>query len=160
MQVGKSLLGAASVFGASGALARGLLAKRNLPVGLAEEAALAAMQKCRADGYRVSAVVLDRGENFKAALRNDGAGLHTYETAWKKAYTSASLRIPTTEFVKRVATNPGLASITGTIALGGGVPIRVGDEVVGSIGVGGAPTGEADEACANAGIAKIADRLK
>jgi len=103
---------------------------------------------------------LDRGGAFKAGLRNDGAGLHTFDTAWKKAYTSASIRIPTTTFVQRVQTNPGLGSITGVIALGGGLPIALGNEVIGAIGVGGAPSGEADEVCAKAGIDKIADRLK
>lgn len=140
--------------------AQGILAEKNLSVALAEEAALAAMQKCQADGFRVAVVVLDRGGTFKAALRNDGAGLHTFDTAWKKAYTSASVRIPTTTFAQRVQTNPGLASITGVIALGGGLPIAVGNEVIGAIGVGGAPSGEADEVCAKAGIDKIADRLK
>lgn len=142
------------------ALAQGVLTERNLSVALAEEAALAAMQKCQADGYRVSVVVLDRGGTFKAGLRNDGAGLHTFDTAWKKAFTSASIRIPTSTFAQRVQTAPGLASISGVIALGGGLPVSVGNEVIGAIGVGGAPSGEADEVCAKAGIDKIADRLR
>lgn len=141
-------------------IAQDVITEKNLSVGLAQEAALAALQKCQTDGYRVSVVVLDRGGNFKAALRNDGAGLHTFDTAWKKAYTSASVRIPTSTFVQRIQTNPGLASITGVIALGGGLPIAIGNEVIGAIGVGGAPTGDADEACAKAGLEKIADRLK
>lgn len=157
-QLIKPSLASLIVLGA--ALAQGILAERNLSVALAEEAAVAAMQKCQADGFRVSVVVLDRGGTFKAAVRNDGAGLHTFDTAWKKAYTSASIRIPTTTFVQRVQTNPGLASIAGVIALGGGLPISVGNEVIGAIGVGGAPSGEADEVCAKAGIDKIADRLR
>lgn len=157
-QLVQPVLASLIVFGA--AFAQGVLTERNLSVALAEEAALAAMQKCQADGFRVSVVVLDRGGTFKAGLRNDGAGLHTFDTAWKKAFTSASIRIPTTTFVQRVQTNPGLGSIVGVIALGGGLPISVGNEVIGAIGVGGAPSGEADEVCAKAGIDKIADRLR
>jgi uncharacterized protein GlcG (DUF336 family) len=150
-----SLIGIAAL-----GIASAQLTERNLSVTLAEEAALAAMQKCQADGFRVSVVVLDRGGSFKAAVRNDGAGLHTFDTAWKKAFTSASIRIPTTTFVQRVQTNPGLGNIVGVIALGGGLPISIGNEVIGAIGVGGAPSGEADEVCAKAGIDKIADRLR
>lgn len=157
-QITKFTLAALTAFGA--AFAQSVLTERNLSVGLAEEAALAAMQKCQADGFRVSVVVLDRGGTFKAALRNDGAGLHTFDTAWKKAFTSASVRIPSATFATRVQTNPGLASIVGTIALGGGLPISAGNEVIGAIGVGGAPSGEADEVCAKAGLDKIADRLR
>lgn len=154
------MLGAVAVLALGSALAQGVLTERNLSVALAEEAALAAMQKCQADGFRVAVVVLDRGGALKAALRNDGAGLHTFDTAFKKAYTAATFRIPTSTFVQRVQTNPGLSSIGGVIALGGGLPISLGNEVIGAIGVGGAPSGDADEACAKAGIDKITDRLK
>ena len=69
------------------------------------------------------------------------------------------MRIPTSDFVTRVAGNPGLRDIEGVIALGGGVPIRSGNEVIGSIGIGGAPSGDADQACAQAGVDRISGKL-
>ena len=80
-----------------------------------------------------------------------------------KAFTSASAKAPTTAMLENVQKNPGaatLVNIPGFLILGGGVPIKVGNEVIGAVGVGGAPGGHLDEACANAGIAKVADLLK
>jgi uncharacterized protein GlcG (DUF336 family) len=140
-------------------LAQGVLNEKNISIGLAHEAAMTALEKCRADGFRVSVVVLDRGGNIKAVLRDDNAGLHTPDTAQRKAYTSLTFRIPSATFVQRVQGNPGLGTINGVIALGGGLPIQSGNEVIAAIGVGGAPSGDADAVCAQAGIDKIKDRL-
>ena len=82
--------------------AQGVLTEKNISIALAQEAAMTALEKCRADGYRVSVVVLDRGGNLKAVLRDDNAGLHTPDTAQRKAYTSLTFRIPTTMFAQRV----------------------------------------------------------
>lgn len=147
------------VAGSAVALAQNTLTEKNIPLGLAQEAALVALEKCRTDGHRVSVVVLDRGGNIKAVLRDDGAGLHTVDTARRKAFTSVTFRIPTSVFAQRVQTNPALGTITDVIALGGGLPIQSGNEVVGAIGVGGAPSGDADAACAQAGIDAIKNRL-
>jgi uncharacterized protein GlcG (DUF336 family) len=141
------------------ALAQGILTEKNISIALAQEAAMTALEKCRADGFRVSVVVLDRGGNIKAVLRDDNAGLHTPDTAQRKAFTSLTFRIPTTTFAQRVQGNPALGTINGVIALGGGLPIQSGTEVVAAIGVGGAPSGDADAVCAQAGIDKIKDRL-
>ncbi len=133
--------------------------ERQISLTLAAEAALTAVEKCRADGFRVTVVVLDRGGNIKATMRDDGTSPHTVDTAKKKAFTSLAFRIPSSDFIQRSEANPGLRAIEGTIALGGGLPIRSGNEVIAAIGVGGAPSGDADATCAQAGIEKISDRL-
>ncbi len=137
----------------------GLVAERNVSMSMANDAALATVEKCRADGFRVTVVILDRAGVIKAVLRDDNTSPHTVDTARKKAFTSLAFRIPSSDFIQRSESNPGLRSIEGTIALGGGLPIRAGNEVIGAIGVGGAPSGDADAACAQAGLDKIAGRL-
>ena len=137
----------------------GVVTERSITLSAAADAALAAVEKCRGDGFRVAAVVVDRGGNVKAVLRDDGASPHTVDTSKKKAFTSFFFRIPSADFVARVAANPGLRDITGTIALGGGLPLRSGAEVIGAIGVGGAPSGDADQACAQAGVDRVAGKL-
>lgn len=126
---------------------------------LANEAAMSAIAQCREQGFRVSAVVLDRGGNTKVAMTDDGAGLHTSNSARRKAYTALTFRVSSAEFAKRVTTTPALASFEGVIALAGGLPIKSSNEVIGSIGIGGAPTGDQDEGCAQAGIRRIQSRL-
>ena len=97
--------------------------------------------------------------NWKKA---DGAPPHTMENSQRKAYTSRTFRIPSGEFVQRVKDNPttGAVHLTGIIAAQGALPIKAGDEVIGAVGVSGAPGGEKDEVCAKAGIDKVADQLK
>lgn len=107
--------------------------------------------------------MVDRAGQVKAVQRADGAGPHTLDSAQRKAWTSASFRANTGAMAENAQKNPGAANIwhiQGVILLAGGVPIRVGNEVIGGIGVGGAPAGSIDEECANAGIKKISDRLK
>lgn len=145
------------------AKAQSVLNERQISLALAEEAAEAAIMHCRGDGFRVTVTVVDRAGRIKAVLRDDGTGPHTLDTSRRKAYTSASFRISTTDFTRLVETNPAAANlkdIEGVIAVGGGLPIKAGDEVIGAIGVGGAPGGDRDEACAQAGINRIAERLK
>ena len=130
-----------------------------LPLALASKAAAAAQEKCKQDGYRVSVAVVDRAGVLKVLMRGDGAGPHTTDSSTKKAYTAASLRRPTSEFAEMVAKTPplqGLRDINDRILiLGGGLPIEIGGEVVGGIGVGGAPGGHLDDACAQAGLDSI-----
>lgn len=95
--------------------------------------------------------------------RADNAGPHTVEAARRKAFTSASTRTPTTAIVENVQKNPAsaqLVAIDGFLVLGGGVPVKVGNETIGAVGIGGAPGGHLDEACANAAIAKVESQLK
>lgn len=148
---------------ASSALAQEVITEKALSLDLAQSIAQGALEKCRADGYHVSVTVVDRDGLVKASLRDDGTGPHTIVTSRRKAFTSVSFRTPSGEWGKRVLTElavAGLRDTEGTIPLAGGLPIKAGDEVIGGIGVSGAPGGEKDEACSNAGIQKLADKLK
>jgi uncharacterized protein GlcG (DUF336 family) len=130
-----------------------------LPLSLATKAASAAVEQCTKDGHRVSVAVVDRAGVVRALLREDGAGPHTVDSSRKKAYTSASLRRPTAEFGELIAKMPAVQALRdmneNILLLGGGLPIEIGGEVVGGIGVGGAPGGHLDAACAQAGLESI-----
>lgn len=133
-----------------------------LPVALAVEAAQAAIATCKQQGYIISVSIVDRAGNPKLLLVGDGASALTRTLSRRKAYTAAVRRISTGELAKQVAApgafNPTLYD-TQLVTAPGGLPIKAGDETVGAIGVSGAPGGDKDEACANAGLAKIGDRL-
>ena len=130
-----------------------------LPLGLANKAIQAALDTCTKDGYRVSVSVVDRDGVLRAMGRADGAGPHTVDSSRKKAYTAASLRRPTSELadlIAKVPTLQALREINGEVlVLGGGLPIEMGGEVVGGIGVGGAPGTQLDDACAQGGLDAI-----
>jgi len=130
-----------------------------LPLTMATKAVQAAMDACKKDGYRVSVSVVDRAGVLRAMGRADGAGSHTVESSRKKAYTAASLRRPTTELAELVAKVPTLEALRDmnpeVLILGGGLPIEIGGEVVGGIGVGGAPGAHLDDACGQAGLDAI-----
>jgi uncharacterized protein GlcG (DUF336 family) len=148
---------------AHGVLARGqtLPTQKVLSVDAALAVAHAAIDKCHADGYRISLTVLDSSGLVKVQVRGDGTGPHTLEHSRRKAYTALTFKRTSAETAKAWATGTTPPPvIEGTVGAAGGVPIRAGDEVIGAIGVSGAPGGEKDEACANAGIVRIADLLK
>ncbi|MDP1769979.1 MAG: heme-binding protein [Nitrospirota bacterium] len=151
----------ACVFGLSPVLvaAEELPREAVLPAALAVTAVKAAVDHCAKDGYRVSAAVVDRAGLLRAFLRTDGAGPHTVESSEKKAYTSASMRGPTGNVAELIAKTPavqGLQQMNDRILfLAGGLPIEIAGEVVGGIGVGGAPGGHLDAACAQAGLDSI-----
>jgi len=130
-----------------------------LPLALAAKAAAGALDTCTRDGYRVSAAVVNRDGVLIALMRADGAGPHTVSSSTKKAYTAASLRRPTSDLADLVAKQPALQSLrdmdSNILILGGGLPIEIGGEVIGGIGVGGAPGSQFDEACARAGLESI-----
>ena len=143
--------------------AQGVRLEKNITLAMANEVASAAVEACLAKGWFVSAAVVDRAGVLKALQRADGAGFHTVDAARRKAYTSASMRNNTSGILENIRNNPAsanLSQIDGFLILGGGLPIRAGDEVVGAIGVGGAPGGHLDDQCAEAAIGKIKDRLK
>ena len=146
-------------FVASNASGTELSHERVLPLSLATKAAQATVEKCLADGYRVSVTIVDRGGNIRAMLRQDGAGPHTVDSSRKKAYTAVSMKQPTgklAELIAKMPTARGLQHMNEHILLlGGGLPIEIGGEVVGGIGVGGAPGGHLDTECAHAGLASI-----
>jgi uncharacterized protein GlcG (DUF336 family) len=152
---------AVSATSASHAQTQTLLTQKALSVDAALSVANGALDKCRADGYRISLTVLDGSGLVKLQLRGDGTGPHTLEHSRRKAYTALTFKRTSAETAKAWASAPiPPPVIEGTVGVAGGVPIKAGNEVIGAIGVSGAPGGEKDEACAAAGIAKIADLLK
>jgi uncharacterized protein GlcG (DUF336 family) len=139
-----------------------LLTHKDLSLATALTIATTAIETCKGQGYRVSATIVGREGQVIVQLRGDDTGPHTIENSLKKAYTSRTFRIPSGEFVQRVKDNPttGAVHLTGIVAAQGALPIKIGDEVIGAVGVSGAPGGEKDEACAKAGLDKVADQLK
>lgn len=141
--------------------AQQILTRKELSSEAALSIARGALDKCHADGYHVSLTVLDSSGLVKVQVRGDGAGLHTFDFSRQKAYTALTFRRTSAETAKAwAASTTPRPPIEGTVGAAGGVPIKAGDEVIGAIGVSGAPGGEKDEACAQAGIATIADALK
>ncbi len=141
----------------------GVLMVREVSVDMAHAMVQAALERCRKDKFKVSIAVVGRDGHLLAFLREDGANQHTVELATRKAYTSRVFRQTSREFAQRLIDNPqsaGLRDTTGVMASIGGLPIKVHDEVIGGIGVSGAPGGQNDEACAQAGLDKAADQLK
>ena len=146
---------------ASPAGAQGVVTEKNVSLALAQTIAQVALEKCISMGFKVSAAVVDRGGNTVVVLHGDGAGLHTNEGAERKAYTARTFSQPSADFTKRVNDNPGSTGsrhYNRVLALAGGLPIKVGNEVIGAIGVSGSPG--KDDDCSQAGIDKVADQLK
>ena len=129
---------------------------------LALDLARAALADCRKRGYQVAVAVVDRFGVTQVVLRDRFAGPHTLASATGKGWTAVSFRSNTSELVaaRREGTpQAGMRQIPGALVLGGGVVIEAAGSLVGGIGVSGAPGGEADEACAKAGIEAVRDRL-
>ncbi len=136
---------------------------RSLTPETALMAARAALESCRKQGYQVAVAVTDRSGVTQVLLRDRFAGPHTVEVAANKAWTALSFRTATTTMAAE--TQPGrpmsgLRNLPRFMAAGGGVMIEGGGNILGGMGVSGAPTGEADEACAQAGIKAIADAIE
>ena len=142
--------------------AQGLITQRNMSLEMAKTIAEATIGECKSKGFHTSAVVVDRGGQVLVMLRDEQATPQTAEMARRKAYTAVMFRSTTLEFQKRTAEDPTLApqrQVADILALGGGVPIRVDKEIVGGVASSGSSQ-EQDDACAKAGIAKVADLLK
>jgi uncharacterized protein GlcG (DUF336 family) len=133
-----------------------------LSVALATQIAVGAIDACKAQGYNVSAHVLGRDGNVIVAIRNPAAGFATFENSMKKAYTARATRNPSGRFADQVKGNPNAAQffLSNYVAAQGALPINVGNDTIGAIGISGAPGGEKDEACAKASLDKVADQLK
>jgi len=126
-------------------------------------AAQAALASCRAQGYQVGVAVVDRSGLTQVFLRDRFAGAHTVDVATNKAWTAASFRTSTLELANESQAGKPMSGIRSTprmLAVGGGVVIEAGGSIFGGIGVSGAPGGEADDACARAGIKAIADKIE
>jgi uncharacterized protein GlcG (DUF336 family) len=116
---------------------------------------------CKAKGFNTSAAVVDRAGQVMVILRDEQATAQTVEMARRKAFTALMFRTSTLEFQKRT-TDPAFAAqrdVADILALGGGVPITVGTEIIGGVGSSGSSQ-DMDDACARAGLAKVADLLK
>jgi uncharacterized protein GlcG (DUF336 family) len=143
------------------AFGQGLTTQRSLSQEAVLKVAQGTVEKCSSQGYKVSLSILDASGVVKLQLRGDGTGPHTLEHSRRKAYTALTFKRSSAEYAEAQAKRTVPAPvIDGVVAAAGGIPIRVGDEVVGSIGVSGAPGGEKDEACAAFGLSKIAELLK
>lgn len=141
---------------------QGVVTQRNLSLGLAKTIAEAAQAECKSKGFNTSVAVVDRAGQVLVILRDEQATAQTAEMARRKAYTARMFRIPTADFQKRTAENPGYAAqrdLVDILALSGGVPIQIGDETIGAVGSAGSNL-MMDDACAKAGIAKVKDLLK
>jgi uncharacterized protein GlcG (DUF336 family) len=147
---------------ASGVAAQGVVMQRNLSLALAKTIAEASLAECKSKGFNTSTVVVDRAGHTMVLLRDERASSQTAEMARRKAYTALMFRTTTLEFQKRTAGDSPLAAqrdIAEILALGGGVPIQAAGETIGGVGSSGSSQ-ETDDACAKAGIAKVADLLK
>jgi uncharacterized protein GlcG (DUF336 family) len=139
-----------------------LAAHKDLTLPIALQMAETAHAMCTGQGYNVSVHVVGRDAEVLVAMRGDNANPHTMENSMRKAITSRMQRRPSGEFAEAVKKNPtaGALHLANMIPAQGALPIKVGDDVIGAIGVSGSPGGDKDEACAKAGIDKVADQLK
>ncbi len=148
---------------ATAAGAQAVRTEKNISLELANQIAAATVASCTAAGYNVAAAVVDRAGSLRALQRADNAGPHTLSSSQAKAYTSASAKNTTLAMMEGAQKNPAGANLVympGFLLLGGGVPIKVGNEVIGAVGVGGAPGGHLDEKCAMDALEKVKDQLK
>jgi uncharacterized protein GlcG (DUF336 family) len=149
-------------------LAQDVLTTHRLSAALAAEAVGEAVAACAKQGYKVTAAIVDTDGVTQALLRGDGASMTTLGAARDKAYTVLMLGESRNEdtsgaIAQRSGATPsagGLAKLPHILLLPGAIRIKVGAEAIAAIGVGGAPGGDLDEACAKAGVDKISERLR
>jgi uncharacterized protein GlcG (DUF336 family) len=160
--ISKGLAGiAVAAMLSSPALAQGIVTQRTVSLEMAEAIAHAAIAQCRTMGYKISVTVLDREGMPIVMLHDDAARLFTREGSDRKAYTAVAFGQPSAAFVQRMKDRPetaGSVQYSRVLALGGGLPIKAENDVIGAVGVSGTPG--KDEVCAQAGIDKVADQLK
>jgi uncharacterized protein GlcG (DUF336 family) len=140
-----------------------LVTFKSLSPDVALELARASLASCSAKGYQVAVVVVDRMGVAQVMLRDRYAGPHTPDTARRKAWTAVSFRSDTLSLAENTGpetSQSGARFINGALLLGGGVPVTVSGSIVGGVGVSGAPSGEADDACARVGVAGVVTKLE
>ena len=138
------------------------MAQRNLSLAMAKAIAEGTIAECKAKGFNTAAAVVDRAGQVLVIMRDEQSAPHITEMARRKAYTARVFRMTTNDFQKRTQTDPTYTAqrdIADVLALGGGVPIQIGNETIGGVGSAGS-TQEQDESCSKAGIAKVAELLK
>src|SRR3954451_23967223 len=157
-----AVLASASMLAASPASAQAPQIEKNISMAMAMAVMQGTLDQCTKDGFKVSVVIVDKAGNVAGSVRGDGTNPHTMEFARLKAYTARTRGQTSLEVMKLMEKpeNSWIKQIPNVVGIGGGVPIKAGNEVIGAVGVSGAPAGEKDEVCANAGIAKVADSLK
>jgi uncharacterized protein GlcG (DUF336 family) len=155
-------LAAALACGLTGAANAQLVTHKDISVTMALTMAETAIATCKTNGYKVSANVLGRNGEIIVQMRGDDTGPHTLENSMKKAYTARAQRRSSGDFGDSLKDNftAGALHLTNIVPARGALPIKVGEDTIGAIGVSGAPGGEKDEVCAKAGIDKVADELK
>ena len=159
----KTIIALTLGFATLAASAQAVRTEKNMSLELATKIAAATVAACTADKFNVTATVVDRAGTVRAVQRADNAGPHTVDASRAKAYTSASAKNTTLAMMENAQKNPAAATLVylpGMLLVGGGVPVKVGNEVIGAVGIGGAPGGHLDEQCAVAAIATVADLLK
>lgn len=155
-------IGVAAILSGRVTAQEGLVSQRNLSLGMAKTIAEATLAECRSKGFHTAVAVVDRAGQVLVLMRDEQTTAQVAEMARRKAYTARMFRMTTMEFQKRTMPDQPLAAqrdIADILALSGGVPIKVGDETIGGVGSAGSNL-ETDDACAKAGVAKVADLLK
>jgi uncharacterized protein GlcG (DUF336 family) len=159
----KFAVAAAALAGVScAANAQVVLNQRTISYDAAHEAATVALDTCRKNGFKVTVTVVDSGGGSKIVLHDDGARPHTIENSMRKAYTSLTSGRTSGDYGKANVANPqavGALHLDRITTLEGALPIKAGNDVIGAIGVSGAPGGDKDAVCAQAGIDRIAKGL-
>lgn len=155
----RNLFIASLLIAPSAAFAQALPTAPYLPLEMAEKAAKAALQACSAKGNAVTVTIVARDGATKVMLKADGSGPHTVSSATGKAFAAASLGRDIGEIADFIASKPaneGLRAMDERLVIqAGGLPIKIGDALVGGIGVGGAPSGAIDAECAREGLNAI-----
>lgn len=150
-----------TVVAAATAFGQGLPTQKVLTIDVAQTLAQEAMMKCRSDGYKVTVTVVDSANVMKAFVRDDGASMATVEVGRMKANSVMAFGRPSGPPANLPPGQPAPPPVLpGTINAMGGLPIKVGDQLIGAISVSGAPGGDKDAACAKAALDKVADKLK
>ncbi len=138
-----------------------LLQRKDLSLSVAQTIANGALEACKGMGYAASVAVVNRDGETLVSLRGDGTGPHTVENARRKAYTANTFKMSTQDFIDAMKTQPTRreqTTLPSVIAINGGVPIKVGNEVIGGVGLSGSPG--KDEECVKAGLEKVKGQLQ
>ena len=131
---------------------------QRLSMEMALSIAQEAVASCRKQGIQIGATVVDRNGTVQAALRDTIAAPITLKISRQKAFTAANFNAATSALGDRA--NTPIGRVKGLVMSAGGLPIEAGGMLLGAVGVGGAPSGKTDEACAQAGIDKVLDDLE
>ena len=163
LKAGGSALVLAMLISTSGQAQDALVPASTLSPELALEIAQTSLQACRAEGFQVAVAVVDRMGTPQVMLRDRFAGPHTPDTAQRKAWTAVSFRTDTLALANSTqagSAQSGARMITNALMIGGGVPVQAAGTTVAAVGISGAPSGEADDRCARAGIDAVKAKLE